>query len=438
MSGYTIADLIEKKRDNGVLTKTEIEAFTIGSCDGTWKDYQIAAMLMAMFIRGLNAEETAHLTLAMAKSGDQYDLSEFGGHTVDKHSTGGVADTTTLIAAPLACACGVNVFKLSGKGLGFTGGTIDKLESIPGFNVGLSKNQAYAQVRNIGIAIMAQTDTLTPADKKFYALRDVTATVDNIPLIAASIMSKKIAGGADSIVLDVKCGSGAFMKDLDRARELANMMTDIGALVNRRTVAIISSMDQPLGQYIGNSLEVIEAIEVLKGNIKGDLLDVSIELAAQMLILGGKAKNIKDAQNKLLRALDSGEALDKLRQLIESQSGNSSVIENYSLFPTAKFEIEFKASSNGFISEMNTAEIGKAFVVSGGGRQNKEDSIDYAAGIILQKRLHEKVEQGDTIAKIRSNDKLKAEKSLAILSEAISIGQTAGKSEPVILDKIGI
>ena len=428
-----IVDLIIKKRQGEQLSAGEIADFVRGVSDGSWKDYQIAAMLMAMFIRGLDARETTDLTLAMAGSGDQFDLSRIPGIKVDKHSTGGVADTTTLIVLPLVAACGAPVVKISGRGLGFTGGTVDKLESIPGFRVNLSADEAIDVVLKSKAVILSQTENLTPADKKLYALRDVTGTIDSIPLIAASIMSKKIASGADAIVLDVKCGSGAFMQDLESARQLARTMVDIGHLAKRRVVAVISSMAQPLGQYVGNSLEVIEAIEVLKGNSRGDLLDVALVLGSQMLQLAGIAVNDETAGKILRESLNSGAALEKFREIIRSQGGDDRIVDNYSLLPQPGFRCTWTASASGFLSVMNTAEIGRAFVAAGGGRIAKEDAIDYAAGFIFHHRLGDPVKEGEVLADIQAATPEKAQAAIEMLQQAITIGSQPAEPEPVIL-----
>lgn len=436
MTEPTVVELIEKKRDGLELSKSDMKQFVRGCCDDSWRDYQVSAMLMAIYLRGLSAQETADLTMEMAASGDQFDLSDLAGIKVDKHSTGGVADTTTLIAAPLAASCGVPVFKVSGRGLGFTGGTIDKLESIPGFDPQRTQDQARKQVAAIGLAILSQTDRLTPADRKLYALRDVTATIDHIPLIAASIMSKKIAAGADAIVLDVKCGSGAFMRTRQDAGELARTMVDIGRLVGRRVCALITAMDQPLGSHIGNSLEVIEAIEVLKGHVRGDLLEVSLELAADMLILGEVADDRMQALDQLRQAIDNGHALDKFRQLIQAQGGNSDVIDHYQLFKQPSVTIELIAKQRGYITSMQTDRIGKAFVAAGGGRYKKEDRIDPSAGIVMYKRLNENVQIGEAIARIQSDSRLKAEAACQLLEQSLIIETEPAEPQPVILERI--
>ena len=366
-----IIDIIIKKRDGGILNKEETDFFVSSAVKGEIADYQISAMLMAIFLKGLNHTETALLTDAMAHSGETYDLSKIKGIKVDKHSTGGVGDTTTLILAPLVASLGVPVFKMSGKGLGFSGGTIDKLESIDGFNTTLSKEEAIRLVSKNGIVIMGQSQNLTPADKIFYSLRDVTGTVESIPLIVSSIMSKKLAAGADSIVLDVKCGSGAFMKDYASAKELAMGMVEIGRKMNRKITAVISSMAQPLGNYIGNSLEVIEAIEVLKGNAKGDLLDVSLTLGACMLKNAEKCNSIEEGRKMLAENIKNGKGLEKLRELIIQQNGNPNIIDDYSLLPHAKHSFKVLSTSEGYITEMDTSKIGRASVETGAGRKSR-------------------------------------------------------------------
>lgn len=433
MAQRSIVELIQLKRDGKILDTEAIRDFVRGVTDGSWADYQISAMLMAMFLRGLDAAETAELALAMAASGDQFDLSGIPGIKVDKHSTGGVADTTTLILTPLVAACGAPVVKISGRGLGFTGGTIDKLQSIPGFRVDLSQSEAIAQVKRIGLAILSQTDNLTPADKKLYALRDVTATIDHIPLIATSIMSKKIASGADAIVLDVKCGSGAFMQDIDSARQLAKTMVDIGQMVGRQVMAVISSMDQPLGMNIGNSLEVIEALEILKGHVRGDLLDVSLTLGSHMLVFAGLATQVETARQMLQDALDTGAGLAKMREMIIAQGGNPASMDDYGLFPQPACRLSVKAPRSGFITAMRTAEIGKAFVEAGGGRLQKSDSIDYAAGIILKKRINQPFAAGDELAEIHAATPEKAQAAADRFLSALTLEDHTGPRPPVIL-----
>ena len=431
-----IVDLIIKKRDGGKLTKEEIEFFIKGVTDSSIPDYQVSAMLMAIYFQNLDNEETSELTMAMAHSGGTFDLSSVEGIKVDKHSTGGVADTTTLILAPLVASCGVPVIKMSGRGLGFSGGTLDKLESIPGFKIDVTEEQALAYAKTSGIVLMSQTDNLTPADKKLYALRDVTGTVDNLALISGSIMSKKIAAGADAIVLDVKCGSGAFMKDYPSAVKLAKTMAEIGKSVGRNVTAVISSMDQPLGMNIGNSLEVIEAIEVLKGNVKGDLLDVALTLGAYMLIGAKKVNSVEEGIAMLTENINNGKGLAKFRELLIQQHGNPDIIEDYSLLPLSKAKLEIKADSNGYIYSMNTAEIGRSSLETGAGRASKTDSIDFGSGIIMKVRIGDTVSKGDVIAEIYSATEEKCISAGKYLKDAIEIKAEKPEQPKLILDII--
>lgn len=431
-----IVDLIIKKRDGGKLTKEEIEFFIKGVTDSSIPDYQVSAMLMAIYFQDLDNEETSELTMAMAHSGGTFDLSSVEGIKVDKHSTGGVADTTTLILAPLVASCGVPVIKMSGRGLGFSGGTLDKLESIPGFKIDVTEKQALEYAKTSGIVLMSQTDNLTPADKKLYALRDVTGTVDNLALISGSIMSKKIAAGADAIVLDVKCGSGAFMKDYPSAVKLAKTMAEIGKSVGRNVTAVISSMDQPLGMNIGNSLEVIEAIEVLKGNVKGDLLDVALTLGAYMLIGAKKVNSVEEGISMLTENINNGKGLAKFRELLIQQHGNPDIIEDYSLLPLSKAKLEVKADSNGYIYSMNTAEIGRSSLETGAGRASKTDSIDFGSGIIMKVRIGDTVSKGDVIAEIYSATEEKCISAGKYLKDAIEIKAEKPEQPKLILDII--
>lgn len=431
-----IVDLIIKKRDGGKLTKEEIEFFIKGVTDSSIPDYQVSAMLMAIYFQDLDNEETSELTMAMAHSGGTFDLSSVEGIKVDKHSTGGVADTTTLILAPLVASCGVPVIKMSGRGLGFSGGTLDKLESIPGFKIDVTEKQALEYAKTSGIVLMSQTDNLTPADKKLYALRDVTGTVDNLALISGSIMSKKIAAGADAIVLDVKCGSGAFMKDYPSAVKLAKTMAEIGKSVGRNVTAVISSMDQPLGMNIGNSLEVIEAIEVLKGNVKGDLLDVALTLGAYMLIGAKKVNSVEEGISMLTENINNGKGLAKFRELLIQQHGNPDIIEDYSLLPLSKAKLEVKADSDGYIYSMNTAEIGRSSLETGAGRASKTDSIDFGSGIIMKVRIGDTVSKGDVIAEIYSATEEKCISAGKYLKDAIEIKAEKPEQPKLILDII--
>lgn len=431
-----IVDLIIKKRDGGKLTKEEIDFFIKGVTDSSIPDYQISAMLMAIYFQNLDSEETSELTLAMADSGSTFDLSSVEGIKVDKHSTGGVADTTTLILAPLVASCGVPVVKMSGRGLGFSGGTLDKLESIPGFRIDVTEEQALRFAKTSGIVLMSQTDSLTPADKKLYALRDVTGTVENIPLISGSIMSKKIAAGADAIVLDVKCGSGAFMKDYDSAVCLAETMADIGRSVGKEVTAVISSMDQPLGMNIGNSLEVIEAIEILKGNVGGDLLEVALTLGAYMLMSAKKVNSEAEGKAMLLENIKNGKGLDKFRELLIQQGGDPGIIEDYSRLPLSPEKTEVLADADGYVYSMNTAEIGRASLETGAGRASKADSIDFGAGIIMKVRIGDTVKKGDAIAEIYSASKEKCLSAAGYLKDAVVIKAEKPKAPKLILDII--
>ena len=429
-------DIIIKKRDGGKLTAEEITFFVKGVTDGSLPDYQISALLMAILLKGMDAEETAHLTMEMANSGGMFDLSSGEGFKVDKHSTGGLADTTTRILAPLVASVGVPVVKMSGRGLGFSGGTIDKLESIPGFQVDVTEEKALQFAKECGIVLMSQTDDLTPADKTLYAMRDVTGTVDSIPLIAASIMSKKIAAGADGIVLDVKCGSGAFMKDLESAEKLATTMADMGRHVGRKVTAVISGMDQPLGMYIGNSLEVMEAIEVLKGNVGGDLLEVSLTLGANMLLLADRVKTEEEGKELLLEQIRNGKGLEKFREMIAQQGGDVNIIDDYSLLPLSPVKVEVKAERSGYITKMDTAMIGRASQETGAGRMFKGQPLDFGAGIIMKKRTGGAIATGETLAIVYSESKEKCDSAAVFLKKAITIAEQKAAEQPPLIWKI--
>lgn len=398
-----IVDIIEKKRDGHELTKEEIEFFVNGYTDGTIPDYQISALLMAIYFQGMNERERGDLTMAMVESGEQIDLSEIEGIKVDKHSTGGVGDTTTLVLGPLVASVGVPVAKMSGRGLGHTGGTIDKLESFSGFHVEISNEQFIQLVNKNKVAVIGQSGNLTPADKKIYALRDVTGTVNSIPLIASSIMSKKIAAGADCIVLDVKTGSGAFMKTLDDSRKLAETMVNIGKHTGRNTMAVISDMNQPLGFAIGNALEVKEAIDTLKGEGPEDLTELCLTLGSQMVYLGKKAESIEQARKMLEESIASGKALEKMKTFIAAQGGDATAIDNPDCLPQAKYSIELPSKETGWISEMTADEIGQAAMLLGAGRMTKESKIDLSVGIVLKKKIGDYVEKGESILTIYSN-----------------------------------
>lgn len=414
-------DLILKKRNGGKLNETEITEMIDDYTSGKIPDYQMSSMLMAIYFNGMDKDETLYLTMAMAKSGDMLDLSEISGIKVDKHSTGGVGDKTTLILGPMVAACGIPVAKMSGRGLGHTGGTIDKLESIPGFSTTISTEDFIYNVNNINIAFAGQTANLAPADKKLYALRDVTATVDQLSLIASSIMSKKLASGADAIVLDVKTGSGAFMQSTEDAFALAKEMVSIGNSAKRHTVAIISDMDQPLGNYIGNALEVIEAIETLKGKGPEDLTALSLNLGANMLVAAKKVNSVQEGIKLLQDTIQNGLALEKLRELIKAQGGNPECTEDYSLFPTAKYKYAVTSPKDGYISHIQTNEVGIASLILGGGRETKEDTIDYSVGIVLTKKTGDYVRKGETLCYIHSNDTRKTDEAAKRLTAAYEI-----------------
>ncbi|MCP3772525.1 pyrimidine-nucleoside phosphorylase [Paenibacillus sp. MZ04-78.2] len=402
-------DIIHSKRDGKELSSEEIAFLIEGYTKGEIPDYQMSAWAMAVYFNGMSARETADLTLAMARSGDQVDLSSIPGIKVDKHSTGGVGDTTTLIVGPLVAAAGIPVAKMSGRGLGHTGGTIDKLEAIPGFAVERTTEQFLAQVREIGLAVVGQTGNLTPADKKLYGLRDVTATVESIPLIASSIMSKKIASGADSIVLDVKTGRGAFMKSLDDSIKLAQAMVDIGTEVGRETVAVITNMDEPLGPSIGNSLEVLEAIDTLSGRGPAELTELCLELAAHMVRLGGKADGEAEAKELVTRLLENGEALAKLKQFIAAQGGDAGIAEDPARLPQAARRVDVPSPEEGCIAAIDAEALGITAMLLGAGRATKEDQIDLAVGIKLFKRVGDPVKKGEPLAELYINREDSAE-----------------------------
>lgn len=427
-------DIIEKKRDGNSLTKAEIDFFIQGYTNNTIPDYQVSAFLMAIFFQDMNDEERANLTLAMVNSGEQIDLSAIEGVKVDKHSTGGVGDTTTLVLGPLVAACGVPVAKMSGRGLGHTGGTIDKLEAIEGFHVELSPQQFEMQVNELKLAVIGQSGNLTPADKKLYALRDVTGTVNSIPLIASSIMSKKIAAGAGAIVLDVKTGEGAFMKTTEDARELAKAMVRIGNNVGRKTMAIISDMSQPLGYAIGNALEVIEAIETLKGKGPKDLTELCLTLGSQMVVVGEKAGSLEEAREMLLKVIEDGSALDIFKRFIKSQGGNDAIIDDVSLLPQAKYTINVPAKQDGFITFMEADEIGTAAMLLGAGRATKESEIDLAVGIVLKKKVGDYVKKGESLATLYANTE-NVQEVLDKLTANIEIEDTQ-KEAPTLIYEI--
>lgn len=430
-----MVDIIQKKRDGYALSLEEIHFFVTGYTEGTIPDYQMSALLMAIFLKGMNDEETSNLTMAMVHSGETIDLSPIHGIKVDKHSTGGVGDKTSLIVAPLVAAVGVPVAKMSGRGLGHTGGTIDKLESIPGFRIELTKEQFIRNVNDIKLALVGQSGNLAPADKKIYALRDVTATVNSIPLIASSIMSKKIAAGADAIVLDVKVGAGAFMKDLEHARQLAETMVRIGSSLHRRTIAVISDMDQPLGFEIGNAGEVREALEVLTGGGPEDLRSVCLTLAAHMTVLGGVYPDFEAAQAGLRTVLASGAAVEAFARFVEAQGGDPALIREPQRLPRAERELTLTADAAGYVEFIDAEKIGIAAMLLGAGRQTKEDAIDYAVGIALRKKVGDPVAAGETLAVLQSNGAGEAD-SIAMLRQAYRIGPMRPDAKPLIYDVI--
>ena len=430
-----ITDIIRKKKQGLELTEAEIEFFVNGYTKGAIPDYQISALLMAIWFKGMTKEETSQLTMAFVRSGDTMDLSVIPGIKVDKHSTGGVGDKISLIVIPIVAALGIPVAKLSGRGLGHTGGTIDKLEAIPGFSTDLSLDQFIRNVKEHGAAIAGQTGNLTPADKKFYALRDVTETVDSIPLIAASIMSKKLASGSDAIVLDVKTGEGAFMKDLADSRKLAHTMVEIGNHLGRKTVAVITDMNEPLGREIGNANEVMEAIDILKGKKIPGLYEVALEIAGYMVWLGGAAKSHEAAKPLIEEVITSGKALAKFKEFIGSQGGDPAITDNYNLLPQAKNQLEIKAESAGYVTGIKAMEIGYAATHLGAGRLEKADVLDYAAGIHLVKLVGDKVAVGDTLCILKYNDKDPTDSS-KLAQTAYLIGREARPKTPYILDVV--
>lgn len=430
-------DIIDRKKNGEELTKSEIEYFVGGFTRGEIPDYQATALLMAIWFCGMNDRELADLTLSMAHSGDMINLDAVDGFTVDKHSTGGVGDKTTLIVAPAVAACGGKVAKMSGRGLGFTGGTIDKLESIPGFNTSVGEKEFIDNVNKIGLCIAGQTGEIAPADKKIYALRDVTATVDSIPLIASSIMSKKLAAGSKGIVLDVKCGSGAFMKTYEDAKLLAEKMTAIGQRAGRKTVALITDMDIPLGRAVGNALEVKEAVKILKNEQKDELYEVSVALAAHMLSLVN-SKDIYECEKMVRLAIENGSALEKLKEAVDAQGGDISYIDDTSKFIDASVCIEYKAEKSGYINKIDAQKIGRASVLLGAGREKKDDVIDFGAGIYLCKKTGDEVREGDTVARLYTNINEYADSALAVIKEAFDYSQKKPYIGKTVLGTVGI
>lgn len=420
-----IVDLIEKKKHGEILSKEEINFLINSLMDGTAHDYQLSAWLMAVYFKGLTETETAYLTEAMIESGEVIDFEDLTDSIVDKHSTGGVGDKVTITLIPLLAAAGVPVAKLSGRGLGHTGGTIDKLESIPNFNTQLSVNELIEQVKKINVAIGAQTQNLTPADGKLYALRDVTATVDSMPLIASSVVSKKIASGAKNIILDVKYGSGAFMKTPEDAVELSRLMVNIGKILNKSITAVITSMEEPLGRAVGNSLEIIESIEFLKGNIKtGDVADLTYSFATIALLQLGLFDTQAEAKAHLKELVESGKALEKFRELISAQGGNSEIIDNYDLFALPAYKVECESKKSGYVHNIDAYKIAYACKILGAGRDRKTDPIDYSVGIYLNKKSGEGVNKGDILYTIYSNDPEKTKFAQKYCDEAFIINES--------------
>lgn len=432
----TILDIIEKKRDKQELSKEEIEFFIRGYTNGKIKDYQAAALIMAIYINGMAKEETTNLALAMANSGDILDLSKLNKIIVDKHSTGGVGDKVSLILLPLVASCGVPVAKMSGRGLGFTGGTVDKLESIPGYKTSISINKFVQNVEKIGISMISQTLNLAPADKKIYALRDAISCVESIPLIASSIMSKKIASGAQKIVIDVTVGSGAFMKDVKEAEKLAETMIDIGKLANLETICILTNMEEPLGYAVGNSLEVMEAIKFLKGEMPEDLKDVVLELGSYMMKLANIEENLEKAKEILLNNINNGKAYKKFLELIKNQGGDISYVEDIENFEKAKYVEPVYATKKGYIYGIDAKQIGKLACKLGAGRVTKEDNIEYEVGIIFNKKVGDLVQKEEILAYIYANDLQKLKEGKEELKEIIKIRREKVEKNKTIIKVI--
>ena len=425
-------DIIMKKRNGFPLTKEEIYYFVDGFTNGTIPDYQASALLMAIYFQHMNYEETLNLTMAMADSGEHLDLSGISGIKADKHSTGGVGDKTTLVLAPMVAAVGVKTAKMSGRGLGHTGGTIDKLESFPGFSTTLSQEQFVKNVNDIGLAVTGQTGNITPADKKIYALRDVTGTVDNISLIASSIMSKKLAAGADVIVLDVKTGNGAFMKNIKDATELAKTLVDIGNGAGKKTYAVISEMNEPLGCAIGNSLEVIEAIDTLKGNGPRDLYNLCIELGSLMVAASDQNISLEQAKQILKKTIEDGSAYRKFKEFIESQGGNPSDVDNCHDLIKVNQVLDIKSFQSGYIAGIQTENIGNAVMMLGGGRQKKGDSIDHSVGVIIKKKVGEQVKEGESLATVYINNTDNLDTALDLIKSSFEFSEDIIKEPELI------
>jgi pyrimidine-nucleoside phosphorylase len=429
-------ELIRRKRDRGRLSDEEIEELVSAYAAGRVPDYQMAAMLMAIFFRGMTADETAALTLAMMNSGDVFDLSSIPGPKVDKHSTGGVGDKVSLILAPLVAACGAKVPMVAGRSLGHTGGTLDKLESIPGFRTDLSYAQFKRNVADIGLCVMGQTKRMCPADRKLYALRDVTATVDSVPLIAASIMSKKLAEGIDGLVLDVKTGNGAFMSRTAQARQLARAMIAIGTQLGKKVVALVTDMSEPLGEAVGNGVEVVEAIEALKGRWRPDLEEVTLALGEEMLILAGVAAGPAQARRLLMKALSRGLGLEKFRQMVRVQGGDPKVVDDYCLFPRPAYRVGIRAATAGFVRSIDALAVGLLGVGLGVGRQNLDSKVDYSAGFLFKKKVGDKVAKADVIAEVLGANEAKVKEAALHLPALIVIGGTAPRSRGMVVARL--
>lgn len=428
-------DIIRKKRDGGELTTEEIKFFIEGYVDGSIPDYQASALLMAIFFKGMSNRETADLTFAVRDSGQRLDFSSINGIRVDKHSTGGVGDKTSLVVAPLVASLGVKVAKMSGRGLGHTGGTIDKLEAIPGFQTDLSEEEFLKNVNEIGVCIVGQNRDLAPADKKLYALRDVTATVDSLPLIVSSIMGKKLAADDDCIVLDVKAGSGAFAKTVEDSKRLASVMVDIGKRAGKKMLALITDMDRPLGNAIGNTLEVKEAIDTLNGHGPEDFTEICMVLASNMLYLAGKG-SIEECESMVKRAIDDGSALETFKKMVIAQGGDIECIENPDKFEKAPYSLDVKAEKSGYIVRVDTEGYGIASLLLGAGRNTKEESIDFSAGIILKKKTGDYVNKGDVIATLYTSNEAKFEASKAKFLSSTEIADKAPEARPLVLDRV--
>mgnify|MGYP003305058989 FL=1 len=428
-----IQEIIAKKRDGKELNKEDIRYFVSQYTNGNITDYQAAALVMAIYINGMNKEETTTLALEMSKSGDVLDLSEISKNVIDKHSTGGVGDKITLVLMPIIASLGIPVAKMSGRGLGFTGGTVDKLESIPGYRTELNINEFIENVKNTGISVIGQTANLTPADKKLYALRDTINCVGSMPLIASSIMSKKIAAGANKIVLDVTVGSGAFMKNKEDAITLSNMMKDIGSLADRETVCVLTNMNEPVGHAVGNTLEIIETIECLKGNVSEDIKEIITTIGSYIIKLSGKSEDLEENKKMILENIENGKAYNKFLELVKSQNGNIEYIEDVEKFEKAKYIIPVVADKDGFVEELNAEKVGLISVSLGAGRIKKEDNIDKAVGIILNKKIADEVKVGDVLGFIHANDEQKGKEAVEQLKDTYKISEMKVEKEKIIL-----